>query len=144
MIGIDTTFLIDLYWTDSPRHKNAVALFEKISASDEKFLLYYNCFNEFIHVITDAKRFENAFSMKDALEIVDLWSNLEEVTIVYPDDMSFGRAKTWISIYNLGRNRLNDTNMAACYAQNGASKIITANPKDFEIFEVFDVVDYKV
>ena len=32
--------------------------------------------------------------------------------------------------------------MAACYAEKGVDIIWTANPKDFEIFEVFDVTDY--
>lgn len=143
MIGLDSTFLIDLYWKDSPRHLKALDLFNKISESDEEIQIYYNCFNEFVHVITDSRRFEDAFSMKEAMDIVDLWCNLEKVTVIYPDDMSFGRAKIWISMFNLGKNRLNATNMAACYAQNGASKIITANSKDFEIFEVFKLVDYK-
>lgn len=31
MIGLDTTFLIDLYWKDSPRHESAVKLFKELS-----------------------------------------------------------------------------------------------------------------
>lgn len=143
MTGLDTTLLIDLYWNDSPRHVKAVEFVKNLSLTDEEILIYYNCFNEFVHVITDTRRFENAFTMKEAMDIVDLWCNLEKVTVIYPDDMSFGRAKAWISLYNLGRNRLNDTNMTACYVQNGVSKIVTANPKDFEIFEEIGIVDYK-
>lgn len=155
MIALDTTFLIDLYWTDSPRHQKAVELFNKFSseADDEnssvldgdksvRLMIYYNCFNEFVHVITDSRRFDNAFSMEEALDIVDQWSNLEGVKIVYPSEQSFTRAKIWLSIFKLGRNRLNDTNMAACYAQECASTIVTANPKDFEVFEVFELLDY--
>lgn len=147
MIGLDTTFLIDLYWTDSPRHNGAVELFNKLadengSYKNQEILVYYNCFNEFIHVITDSRRFENAFSMKEALEIADQWRNLERVRIVFPDENSYVRALTWLSIYDLGRNRLNDTNMAACYAAKGASKIVTANPKDFDVLEVLECIDY--
>ncbi len=146
MISLDTTFLIDLYWTDSPRHNKAVSfyksLYEKKEFCEEEIIIYYNCFNEFIHVITDAKRFSNAFSMDTALEIVDTWCNLERISIVYPFEKSFSMAKAWLSIYKLGRNRLNDTNMAACYAQCGASKIVTANPADFKIFQVLDTIDY--
>ncbi len=46
-------------------------------------------------------------------------------------------------MFNLGHNRINDTQMAACYLAQGVSKIVTANPKDFEIFECFEVENYK-
>lgn len=42
-----------------------------------------------------------------------------------------------------GRNRINDTQMAFCYLTNGVFSIITANPKDFEIFESFEINDYR-
>lgn len=45
-------------------------------------------------------------------------------------------------MHNLGRKRINDTTMAAVYAQNGVSKIITANPGDFEVLNTFDVIGY--
>lgn len=142
MISLDTTFLIDLYWTDSPRHNKAVSFYKSLCEQEEEIIIYYNCFNEFIHVITDSRRFSNAFTMEEALEIVDTWCNLEKISVVYPFETSFSMAKAWLSIYDLGRNRLNDTNMAACYAQSGASKIVTANPADFRIFQVLTPIDY--
>ncbi len=33
--------------------------------------------------------------------------------------------------------------MASCYLSNGVDSIITANPKDFEIFKAFDIRDYR-
>lgn len=147
MICLDTTFLIDLYWIDSPRHNSAVSLFnllsdEKGEYQDEDILVYYNCFNEFVHVITDNRRFENAMTMQRALEICEQWRDLEKLKIIFPDETSYTRALTWLSIYNLGRNRLNDTNMVACYVSQGASRIITANPKDFEIIQEIDCITY--
>lgn len=142
MIALDTTFLIDLYWLDSPRHEKAVSYYKRLSTQDEKIIIYYYCFNEFLHVITDSRRFTSPFSMAEALEIVDTWCNLENINVVYPFEKSFAMAKAWLSLYDLGRNRLNDTNMAACYAQSGASRIVTANPDDFTIFQVLTPIDY--
>ena len=144
MIGIDTCFLIDLYWQNSPRNKNARDLYSKLAKDNScQLAIYYNCFNEFLHVITDSRRFENPFTIKEALAVIDFWCDLENVTILYPNDSSFKRALTWMSIFNLGRNRINDTQMAACYVAQGVSKIITANPKDFELFECLEVEEYK-
>ena len=144
MIGLDTCFLIDLYWNDSSRHQNAKALYSKLANDDSvKIAIFYNCFNEFLHVITDSKRFENPFSIQEAIEVIDSWCDLENVNVLYPDDTSFKRTLVWMNMYNLGRNRINDTQMASSYITNGVSSIITANPKDFEIFECFDVQDYR-
>lgn len=143
MIGIDTCFLIDLYWQDSPRNKNARALYSRI-ANDEsiKVAVYYNCFNEFLHVITDSKRFEKPFTVSEAVSVIDYWCDIDRVTVLYPDDASFKRTLAWMNRYKLGRNRVNDTQMASCYLTSGVASIITANPKDFEIFESFEINDY--
>lgn len=144
MIGIDTCFLIDLYWQDSPRNKNARALFSQIANNESvKLAVYYNCFNEFLHVITDSKRFENPLSVSEAISVIDYWCDIDRVTVLYPDDTSFKRTLAWMNRYQLGRNRVNDTQMASCYLISGVSSIITANPKDFEIFESFEINDYR-
>ena len=144
MIGLDTCFLIDLYWQDSPRNKNARTLFSKIVKDDSvQLAIYFNCFNEFLHVITDPKRFENAFSIAEAIDVIDFWCDLDRVKVLYPDDTSFKRTLAWMNMYKLGRNRVNDTQMAACYLSNNITSIITANPKDFEIFQSFELQDYR-
>lgn len=142
MVGLDSCFLIDLYWEDSPRHAAVLKKFNEIAASGQDVCVYYNCFNEFIHVITDKKRFENAFSMEEALSVVDEWRDLENVKILFPDEQSFGRTVAWLSVYKLSCNRLNDTNMAASYVHSGVSSVITANPKDFEIFSELKIIGY--
>lgn len=141
-VGLDSCFLIDLYWEDSPRHSAVLEKFNEIAANGQEVCVHYNCFNDFIHVITDSRRFENAFSMEEALAVVDEWRDLENVKILFPDEQSFGRSVAWLTIYKLGRDRLNDTNMAACYLHNGVSSIITANPKDFELFKEIKVIGY--
>ena len=144
MIGLDTSFLIDLYWQDSPRNKNARDLFSRIVKDDSvELAIFFNCFNEFLHVITDSKRFENAFSIAEAIDVIDFWCDLDRVKVLYPTDTSFKRTLAWMNMYRLGRNRINDTQMASCYLSNNITSIITANPKDFEIFHSFELMDYR-
>ncbi|MDD7417517.1 MAG: type II toxin-antitoxin system VapC family toxin [Treponemataceae bacterium] len=143
MICLDSCFLIDLYWTDSPRHEGALEYFEtKIKPSKEKILVFYNVFNEFIHVITDSKRFENALAVKQAIEIVNNWCDIENIVVVYPNDDSFVRSKLWMNMYALGRKRIIDTEMASCYLLSGGTQLVTANPNDFEIFDSFELLNY--
>ena len=86
---------------------------------------------------------ENPFTVKEAIAVIDFWCDLENVTVVYPDDSSFKRTLAWMNMHKLGHKRINDTQMAACYLAQGVSKIITANLKDFELFECSEVEDYK-
>ncbi len=143
MTGIDTTFLIDLEIKESPRHERAVEIFNKWREEKNSFLVIYsNVFNEFLHVITDAKRFVNPVPMETAIERCWYWIDHQRVKVVYSSDDSLKRLLLWMSMHELGRKRINDTTMAAVYAQEGVSKIITANPADFEILKTFEVIRY--
>lgn len=144
MIGVDTTWLIDLEISDSPRHEKAMELFEKWRKETHSFLsIFYHSFLEFQHVITDARRFNNPLSMEQALKRTWYWIDHERIKITYTTETSLKRAQLWMAMYKLGRNRIQDTHMAAAFAEAGVTQIYTANPSDFEIFEAFDLVDYQ-
>lgn len=143
MIGIDTTFLIDLEISDSPRHEGAMKLFQQWRSEKHSVLAIFNqTFLEFQHVVTDSRRFNSPLTMKQAVERTWFWLDQERVKIIYPNDDSLKRAQIWLSMYNLGRKRIQDTHLAAAYAESGVSTIWTANPADFEIFETFDLESY--
>lgn len=142
MIGIDTCFLVDLTMSGSPRHDGALKLFNEWKNTNKRMCIFYNVFLEFQHIVTDAKRFEHPMTMEQALEQVWFWTEQERVKVLYPDHKSFGRAQLWISQHKLGRKRLTDTHMASCYAENGVDELWTANPKDFEVFQMFDLPFY--
>lgn len=145
MIGIDTTFLIDLEIIDSPRHEGALKLFEKCRKEKHSVLAIFNqTFLEFQHVITDSRRFNSPLSMEQAIERTWFWVDQERIKIIYPSENSLKRALLWTNMYKLGRKRIQDTHMAAAFAEAGVTELWTANPSDFEIFETFDLVDYKV
>ena len=143
MIGIDTTFLIDLEITDSPRHEGAVKFFNKWLKEKHSVLAIYNqSFLEFQHVITDSRRFNIPLTMEQAIERTWFWIDQERIKIIYPTENTLKRALLWSNMYRLGRKRIQDTHMAAAFAEAGVSELWTANPSDFAIFETFDIADY--
>lgn len=145
MIGVDTTFLIDLEIADSPRHQAALKPFNKWLSEKHSVLAIYNqSFLEFQHVITDSKRFNSPLTMEEAIERSWFWIDQERIKIIYPTESSLKRALLWCNMYKLGRKRIQDTHMAAAFAEAGVSELWTANPSDFEILETFDLVDYKI
>lgn len=143
MTGIDTTFLIDLEIIESPRHEQAVAIFKKwLKEKDSVLVIYNHVFNEFLHVVTDSKRFINPVPMEKAIEKCWYWIDQKRVRVVYSNDDSLKRSLLWMNMHKLGRKRISDTAMAAAYATAGVSKIITANPKDFENLNTFELIKY--
>lgn len=143
MTGVDTTWLIDLEITDSPRHEGALQLFEKWRSQKNSMLaIYYQSFLEFQHVVTDSKRFNSPLTMEQALERCWFWIDQERIKIIYPGETSLKRSQLWMSMYKLGRKHIQDTHMAAAFLESCVTQIFTANPADFEIFEAFDLVNY--
>lgn len=141
MIGIDTNFLIDLDNPASPRHQNAYIFFDQWRKGSEDLYVYFNVFLEYQHVITDAKRFENPLSMEEARQRVAFWKNQRRIKVIYSDDLSFSTAQNWMHKFQLGRKRIADTHLATAYFCNGIDKILTSNPKDFEIFNTFELIN---
>ena len=141
--GIDTCFLIDLEITDSPRHAGALKLFEEWREEKHSVLaVFHQTFLEFQHVITDARRFNAPLTMEQAVERTWFWIDQERVKVIYPTETSLKRAFLWTKMYKLGRNRIQDTHMAAAFIESGITELWTANPSDFSVFDSFTLVDY--
>lgn len=142
MIGVDTTWLVDLEVPDSPRHEGAVKLFNKWKQKHSSLVIFYLSFLEFQHLVTDNRRFNKPLTMEQALDRSWYWIDHDRIKVVYPTETAFKRAQLWMAMYRLGRKRIYDTQLAAAFAEEGVAEIYTANPSDFEIFDAFDLIDY--
>lgn len=143
MTAVDTTFLIDLEISDSPRHKKAMKIFNTWFSKKNTILAIFNqSFLEYQHVVTDPRRFNQPLTMDQAIERCWYWIDNERTRVIYPDDTSLKRANMWMNMYGLGRKRIQDTHMASAFLSNNIDRIITATPKDFEIFEAFEIIGY--
>lgn len=142
MIGVDTTWLVDLEVPDSPRHEGAVKLFNKWKQKHSSLVIFYLSFLEFQHLVTDNRRFNKPLTMEQALDRSWYWIDHDRIKVVYPTETAFKRAQLWMAMYRLGRKRIYDTQLAVAFAEEGVAEIYTANPSDFEIFDAFDLIDY--
>ncbi len=143
MTGIDTTWLIDLEVKESPRHAGARRLFESWRTERNSLLyVYHHVFLEFLHVVTDPLRFEKPLSSGQAIERIWFWTSEERIRVLYPTEASLKRCLLWLTAFRLGRKRLLDTQMAAVYAEEGITRLWTADPNDFTVFGIFDLPGY--
>ncbi len=134
MIGVDTTLLVQLELVELPGHKGAHALLQREVLQPQAPLgLAPQVLAEFIHVVTDPRRFQKPLTPDEAVAKARFWWNAAEVQHVFPTDASAVLFLDWMRLHRLGRKRILDTQLAALLWTAGARQILTANPSDFQI-----------
>jgi len=138
VIGIDTSFLVAFELREHPSHGSARALAD--SRREEGFAMSTQIPAEFLHVVTDPRRFATPLLMEDALARIDRWWRAREVRIVPTGDAVGMRFLDLVRRHHLGRKRLLDTLLAATYLEAGVHVIATTDVRDFGQFEGLGVV----
>lgn len=142
MMGIDTTFLVQLEIQEAAAHPAALAMLRReILGRDREAALAPQVLSEFIHVVTDPRRFERPLSMAQVLAKANFWWNAREMERVFPQEQTVGQFLTWMGEHRLGRKRLLDTLLAATYYDNGVTRIVTSNARDYQVFGVFELIE---
>lgn len=139
-IGADTSLLVANSLVDHPDHGSAKRRIDNLLEADGILVLCPVVIDEFIHVVTDPRRFERALDMSEAIRLARTWSQSRETLILHPTDESLLLQLEWLQQYRLGRKRLHDTQIAAIYHLAGIGKIISSNWRDFSLFNHFEVL----
>jgi predicted nucleic acid-binding protein len=135
MIGVDTTFLVQLELIESPAHKAAHELLQReILQPQIPLALAPQVLAEFIHVVTDPRRFQRPLTPDAAVAKARFWWNAVEVRHVFPNPESTTLFLEWVQRHQLGRKRLLDTQLGATLWSAGVRKMLTSNPGDFQVF----------
>lgn len=142
MIGVDTTFLVQLEIVESENHTAAWNFLRKKILANKRILgLSAQVLSEFIHIVTDSRRFEKPLSMTEALEKAEYWWQAKEVQQIYPDYKTLQLFFEWMEIFSLGRKRILDTYLAATYYSQGITDIVSSDARDFKVFGCFTMMD---
>ena len=72
-IGVDTSWLVTVTLAEAVGHSVAEAMLARILSDGDKLALVPQVLDEFAHVVTDARRFQNPLSFQEALDAVDSW-----------------------------------------------------------------------
>jgi predicted nucleic acid-binding protein len=140
MIGIDSNFLIACEASIHAQHAAVRQIIASEIAAGETFALCPQVVAEFIHVVTDPKRFSQPLDMETALRQAERWSNALEVKMFHATPDVFTVFFAWMRSYQLGRKRVLDTMIAAIYAAHDVTRIATIDQKDFQVFGVFQIL----
>jgi hypothetical protein len=86
---------------------------------------------EFVHVVTDGRRFEYPLGITAALDKAQEWWEARETEQVSPTLESMDYCWKWMKQHDLGRKRLLDTMLTV---------ILSSNARDFNTFGCFQVI----
>lgn len=141
MIGIDTTFLVQLEIIELDLHQKAKSFLNNHLASHGRFALAPQVINEYLHIITDHRRFERPLTMGSALKKADTWWHAREVRPVFPNHSSSSVFSDWMTKYSLGQKRILDAFLAATYFSNNIREVITTNVRDYRVFTEMQTIE---
>ena len=142
MVGLDTTFLVQLEIQEATAHAAAREILRReILQHDGAAALAPQVLSEFIHVVTDERRFERPLSMPQALGKASFWWNAREIRRVFPVHDAVLQFLEWMQAHRLGRKRLLDTMLAATYFGAGVTRVVTSNVRDYQVFGVFELIE---
>jgi predicted nucleic acid-binding protein len=138
--GLDTGFWVALEHAEHDENADARRTIASLLANGDTVALVPQIVAEFLHVVTDPRRFVHPMDIAQATQIAERWWKAKEVIHIFPNvrcaDQFFG----WVAQYRLGRKRLLDTLFAATLHEAGITSILTTNPKDFAVFGVFTCI----
>jgi len=137
---LDTGFLVAAEVLEQAEHVVARQTLTRLIAAGDLIAIAPQVLAEFIHIVTDPRRFAQPLDIKTARSLAAQWWTAREVVRVFPDDAATGQFLAWIQQFSLGRKRLLDTLLAATYRQAGIQSLLTTNPADFTVFGVFTCV----
>ena len=139
--GIDTSFLVAVEVSGHPGHASARKLLGRLLGAGDSFALAPQVLGEFIHIVTDERRFARPLAVPDARERAERWWTAREVVSAFPGEHTVPMFVAWLREHALGRKRLLDTLLAATYFANDVQSIVTTNQRDFRVFGRFSVLE---
>jgi predicted nucleic acid-binding protein len=138
--GLDTGFLIAMEHSEHDEHAAARITLARLLAAGDQFALAPQVVAEFLHVVTDRRRFLKPMDMPTAIHMAQSWWAAVEIVHVFPDDAAVQQFFTWVTQFSLGRKRLLDTLLAATFHQAGIRSILTTNAADFAVLGSFECI----
>jgi predicted nucleic acid-binding protein len=135
--GLDTSFLVAVEVVSHDEHAASRSRFQKLLKAGDTFSLAPQILAEFIHVVTDPKRFSDPLTLAQAVERAEIWWNAAEIIQVFPTAESTLLFLGWLEEHKLGRKRLLDTMLASTLQAGGITSILTLNRGDFAVFGSF-------
>ena len=138
--GLDTGFLVAAVVREHAAHADARVTLSQVLSAGDFIAIAPQVLAEFIHVVTDPRRFTQPLDMNAASQVAEQWWTSSDVVQAFPDAGAVRHFLIWMQQFSLGRKRLLDTLLAATYREAGIQSLLTTNQSDFLVFGVFTCI----
>ena len=138
--GLDTSFLVAVEVGGHADHAAARRLAGLLRQKGDRFGLAPQGLAEFVHIVTDAKRFSAPLTVPQAVERAQAWWNASDVERVWPDEAAVSWCFAAMAKHQLGRKRVLDTLLAGTFRSANITSLLTLNAADFAVFGDFTCV----
>lgn len=140
--ALDANVLIYAVIPVFPQHEGVRRfLLSQLRQPEIRLVVTPNILHEFVHVITDGRRFDPPVGMSEALEVARRILNSRNIDCLAITGAHLERAIELLKHHSLGRRRIADTLLAATLLGSDVPEIITCNAKDFAVFEGLKAID---
>lgn len=138
--GLDTGFLVAAEVSEHAEHAAARSTLTQVLSAGDQIALAPQVLAEFIHVVTELRRFTRPLSIDAARQLAEQWWTSSDVVQTFPEEAAVRQFLAWLKQFSLGRQRLLDTLLAATYCQAGIHSVLTTNQSDFLVFGIFTCI----
>ena len=135
---MDCNILVQIAIADHPANGRTLAAVQAEIQQGKRLVFPSLIVTEFLHVVTDERRFAPPLTMPEAVDWIDEFLTNPAVALLEPTQASMNQTLRWMREFNLGRKRILDTHLAAILHTNGVRRLLTSNPSDFTVFNVFE------
>ena len=140
--AVDTNVLVYAHVASVPEHDRARRFLEgELRRPGRTLVVTPGILHEFVHVITDGRRFDPPVTMSEAIEVARSYLGRTNVECLGVDAECTSLALDLLEEHRLGRKRVADTLLAATLLRHGVQEIITCNGGDFEVIDGLHVID---
>jgi toxin-antitoxin system PIN domain toxin len=144
-LGIDTNVLVYAHMASLAEHAAVRDFLARLLGRREVTLVVTPAvLHEFVHVVTDPRRFQPPVAMSEALALARLYLGRANVDCVATDAEALADALALLERHGLGRRRLADTLFAATLLRHGVRQLVTCDVDDFAVFSRLQLVDPRV
>ena len=140
MTGLDCNILVQLALADHPANAATLTAVQAETQRGHPLVFPSLVLTEFLHVVTDAKRFAPPLTMSEALDWIEELLTNASFQQLEPTPESLRQTLRWMRQFNLGRKRILDTHLAAVLHTAGVRRLLTSNPADFTVFGVLETI----
>jgi uncharacterized protein len=133
MILIDVNLLLYAYNSAAPEHSVARRWLEKTFSNPTPVLLPWTTILGFLRIATSAKIWSEPLLINQAVEIVDTWLSLPNVSVIQAGDRHWPILRELLSASQSRGALVPDAHLAALSIEHGA--VLFTNDRDFTRFD---------